>query len=144
MKDDFILARADAYSHPNKFSARLIQNLKDVSGEYPIVRPGGLPQDLVTWIPDQKEALIKTYPPGNENPTNVTLGPAFVESFFTFASGVKYVMGLTFGSLTDSGLLNTLREAKAVYGAISKKLYALEIGNEPECESLVGYRDSFR
>lgn len=37
------------------------------------------------------------------------------------------------GNLSDWGLLDTLRETETVYGSISKKLYALEIGNEPVC-----------
>lgn len=115
-----------------------MENLKDISGELPYVRIGGTPQDIVQWNPNQQEGQIAVWPDGdlNQNPTSLLLGPAFVESFGGYPKDTKYIFGLTFGSVNTSGLQNTLMEAKAVFDALQKNLYAFEIGNEPECTSM--------
>jgi hypothetical protein len=124
-----------------------MENLRDISGELPYVRIGGTPQDIVQWNPNQQEGQIAVWPDNdlNQNPTSLSLGPAFVESFGGFPKDIKYIFGLTFGSVNASGLQNTLMEAKAVFDALQENLYAFEIGNEPECKSppLFVYRISY-
>lgn len=113
-----------------------MENLRSISGELPYVRIGGTPQDIVEWNSSQKEAQIAVWPNNdlNQNPTGLSLGPSFVDSFGGFPKDTKYIFGLTFGSVNASGLQNTLMEAKAVFDALQGSLYAFEIGNEPECE----------
>lgn len=52
-----------------------------------------------------------------------------MQSFHQFPKGTKYVYGLNFND-GESGLLQTVLEARYAFGAIQDDLYAFEIGNE--------------
>lgn len=88
------------------------------------------------YAPDQVEAVI-IYPLGSQNPTNVSIGPSFWQSFQVLPEGISYLYGLTFPSpvISELGIANTVAEAKAVLYALWNRIYALEIGNEPECKT---------
>ena len=90
------------------------------------------------YLPDQVESVI-IYPPGSQNPTNVSIGDSFWQSFQILPEGIKYLYGLTFPStlISELGIANTVAEAKAVLYALWNRIYALEIGNEPECKVLM-------
>lgn len=110
----------------------MLKNLADISGAHPKIRAGGSTQDRATWVKNQTEAIIAQYAtPGADQPTSLTIGPAWLESFQTFPEGTDYIYGLSFGD-GNEGLQQTLLEAGPAYNALGKTLYAFEIGNEPD------------
>ena len=113
----------------------MLQNLKDVSGSAVPVRVGGTTANHAMWAPNQKEAIIQNFAtPGADQPANVTLGPAYLESFKVFPKGTKYTIGVTFDS-GAKGENSSVTEAAAFYKGIGKDLFAIEVGNEFDCKS---------
>lgn len=108
----------------------MLQNLADISGEYPILRVGGATQNFAVWDPDLTVATNSTFAyTGADQPIALTLGPAWLESFQVFPEGVRYIYGLSFMNGT-SGFDQTLLEANATFQALRESIYAYEIGNE--------------
>lgn len=108
----------------------MIQNLGDAAGSYPIIRAGGTTQNRNTYLPNQTEALIARYStPGADQPSSLTVGPAWFESFQQFPKGTQYIYGLNFYD-GEEGKAQTVLQAGAAYRGIGKDLYAFEIGNE--------------
>ncbi|KAF1924623.1 glycoside hydrolase family 79 protein, partial [Didymella exigua CBS 183.55] len=96
----------------------------------PPVRVGGTTANHATWSPNQEEAIIQYFAtPGADQPANVTLGPAYLESFRVFPKGTKYTIGVTFDS-GAKGENSSVTEAAAFYNGIGKDLFAIEVGNE--------------
>ncbi|KAI9684330.1 MAG: hypothetical protein M1820_010889 [Bogoriella megaspora] len=116
-------------SYPNEFSKRMLQNLYDISGAYPIIRAGGSTQNRATWIQNQTEAIIETIAPGADQPSALSIGPAWLQSFQQFPEGTRYIYGLSFQD-GAAGLDQVLLEAVPAYQALGDSLYAYEIGNE--------------
>ncbi|KAH8801732.1 hypothetical protein F5884DRAFT_889825 [Xylogone sp. PMI_703] len=126
----YMLDFAGNHSHPNKFSYQMLKNLYDISGAYPIIRAGGTTQNRATFVENQTEALIAKFSASSpDQPSSLTIGPAWVESFQQFPKGTKYIYGLNFFD-GQAGLNQTLLEAAAAYHGIGSDLYAFEIGNE--------------
>ncbi|KAK7722282.1 hypothetical protein SLS64_000819 [Diaporthe eres] len=108
----------------------MIQNLGDIAGSYPIIRAGGTTQNRATYLANQTEALIARYStPGADQPSSLTVGPAWFESFQQFPKGTRYIYGLNFYD-GEEGKAQTVLQAGAAYRGIGKDLYAFEIGNE--------------
>lgn len=128
-------------SHPNEFSYKMMQNLFDIRGGYPIIRAGGSTQNRAIYYPNQTQAVILTFDsPGEDQPDSVTIGPDWMQSFQQFPKGTKYIYGLNFydnstGEMPvlfddQTGLQQTVLEAKDAWDAIGDDIYAFEIGNE--------------
>ena len=123
-------------SQPNNFSVKMLQNLADISGEYPILRIGGATQNFAVWDPNQTVALTETFAyTGADQPIALTIGPAWLQSFQVFPEGVRYIYGLSFMNGT-SGFEQTLLEANASFKALRDSIYAYEIGNEVDGNEL--------
>jgi hypothetical protein len=103
--------------------------LKDISGAYPIIRAGGTTQNRATWNSSQTTALIQRFGSNPDQPSALTIGPAWLESFKTFPAGTKYIYGLNFYD-GAAGLVQTVAEAVPAFTELGKSLYAFEIGNE--------------
>ncbi|KAF2239937.1 glycoside hydrolase family 79 protein [Viridothelium virens] len=116
-------------SYPNEFSKRMIQNLQDISGAYPIIRAGGSTQNRAIWVQNQTEAIIETIAPGADQPSALTIGPAWLQSFHQFPNGTQYIYGLSFQD-GSAGLDQVLQEAVPAFQSLGDSLYAYEIGNE--------------
>ena len=108
----------------------MLQNLGSIAGSYPIIRAGGSTQNRAVYYPNQTEALIETFTnPGDDQPSALTIGPAWLESFQQFPNGTQYTYGLNFYN-GSSGLDQTVLEAIPAIKAIGAALYTFEIGNE--------------
>lgn len=108
----------------------MLQNLGDIAGSYPIIRAGGTTQNRATYLANQTEALIARFStPGADQPSSLTVGPAWFESFQQFPNGTRYIYGLNFYD-GEEGKAQTVLQAGAAYRSIGKDLYAFEIGNE--------------
>lgn len=117
-------------TNPNHFSYKLLQNLADISGAYPIIRAGGSTQNRAIWVQNQTLAIIPTYAtPGADQPSALTIGPAWLEAFQQFPKGTRYIYGLSFQD-GAAGLNQTLLEAIPSFATLKGSLYAYEIGNE--------------
>ncbi|KAI9659153.1 MAG: hypothetical protein M1821_002113 [Bathelium mastoideum] len=117
-------------SHPNEFSRQLLFNLQNISGALPIIRAGGSTANRAIYYPNQTEAVILTFSePGADQPSAMTIGPKWVESFQQFPSGTQYIYNLNFND-GESGLNQTVMEAESAFHGLSQSLYAYEIGNE--------------
>ncbi|KAH8594004.1 hypothetical protein B0O99DRAFT_688030 [Bisporella sp. PMI_857] len=115
-------------THPNKLSARLLQNLADIAGSYPHIRVGGTTANHAAYDPNQEEAIILNYTtPGADQPSSLTWGPAWLELFHYWPT--QYTVGITFDS-GEKGEQKTVAEAAAITKALRSSLYALEVGNE--------------
>lgn len=126
----YMLDYAGNVSFPNKFSNKILQNLKDISGAYPIIRAGGTTQNRAIWVQNQTVALIETFSPSSpDQPSSLTIGPSWLESFKTFPTGTQYIFGLSFQDGT-AGLDQVLLEAIPTVAELGSSLYAFEIGNE--------------
>lgn len=116
--------------NPNALSYKLLQNLYDVSGAHPIIRAGGTTQNRALYKANQTTALIEKFSASSpDQPSSLTIGPAWLESFQTFPQGTKYIYGLNFydGAI---GLQETLDEAIPAWAVLGDSIYAFEIGNE--------------
>ena len=75
----------------------MLENLAAISGAYPIIRAGGSTQNRAIWVQNQTEGIIPTYSnPGAEQPSSLTIGPNFLQSFQIFPKGTQYIFGLSF------------------------------------------------
>ncbi|KIM94392.1 glycoside hydrolase family 79 protein [Oidiodendron maius Zn] len=125
-------------TNPNLFSRQVVQNLYDISGEYPIFRVGGSTQNSAVYYPNQTEAIIDPFNSvASDQPSKSMLGPAWMQSFQQFPRGTKYIYGLNFFNPANETLFNVgnglsqcVLEANAAYTALGDSLYAFEIGNE--------------
>jgi hypothetical protein len=115
---------------PNKFSYKMLQNLKDLTGTAAPIRIGGTTANHGIYVAGQKEAIIQNFAtPGADQPANVTWGPNYLESFKTFPEGTHYTVGVTFDS-GKSGEDASVEESRAFYDGIGEDLFAIEVGNE--------------
>lgn len=119
----------------------MLQNLKDISGAYPMIRVGGTTMNKVVYDANQSEAVILTFVnPTDDQPSRMTIGPSWIESFHQFPEGTQYIYGLSFYDPHDpliqgrNGVDETVAEAKLAYDGLGDSLYAFEIGNEVDCE----------
>lgn len=132
-------------THPNKFSYQMMKNLGDIRGGYPIIRAGGSTQSRALYYANQTEAVNLTFTnPGDDQPSALTIGPAWMQSFQQFPEGTKYIFGLNFYD-NQTGLDQTVLEARAAWDALGSNIYAFEIGNEVDgtsCEAPGPRRDT--
>ncbi|CAG8957767.1 hypothetical protein HYFRA_00000105 [Hymenoscyphus fraxineus] len=125
----YMLDYAGNNTHPNKFSYNIIQSLKDISGAYPIIRAGGTTQNRANFYENQTTALIQKLNPGADQPSSLSVGPTWMQSFQQFPSGTQYIYGLNFYD-GDAGKEQAVLQAVAAFDNIGDNLYAFEIGNE--------------
>lgn len=108
----------------------MLQNLADITGSYPEVRIGGTTANHATFVPSQTEAIVLNFTtPGADQPTSLTWGPSWLDTFKNFPIGTKYTVGLSFNS-GESGDSETVSEAVEIFSKLNSSLYAFEIGNE--------------
>jgi hypothetical protein len=108
----------------------MLQNLYDISGAYPIIRAGGTTSNRAVFVANQSVALIEKFSPSSpDQPSSLSIGPTWIQSFQQFPEGTKYIYGLNFGD-GNSGLQQTLLEATNAFDGIGSNLYSFEIGNE--------------
>lgn len=107
-----------------------MQHLYDISGAYPIIRAGGTTQNRAVFVANQSQALITKFSPGSpDQPSALTIGPTWIESFQTWPDGTQFIYGLNFQD-GDTGLQQTVLEANNAFQSLGDSLYAFEIGNE--------------
>jgi hypothetical protein len=81
-------------------------------------------------VQNQTTALIEKFSASSpDQPSALTIGPSWLESFKTFPTGTQYIFGLSFQD-GAAGLAQVLLEAIPTVAELGSSLYAFEIGNE--------------
>ncbi|KAH7355002.1 hypothetical protein BKA65DRAFT_475472 [Rhexocercosporidium sp. MPI-PUGE-AT-0058] len=119
-------------SHPNTFSNNLLENIASFSGSKPYVRVGGSSQDNAQFVESQKEGAILNFAtPTSDQPSNLTYGPAYFESYQTWP-GVHFVHGFNIAENTTEAHETQLASVPYACKALRGWLLAWQIGNEPD------------
>ncbi|KAF4534706.1 Glycoside hydrolase family 79 [Lasiodiplodia theobromae] len=127
---NYMLDYAGNNSHPNEYSIQMLENLGTLAGAYPYIRVGGTTQNRNVYYSNQTVALNQTFTnPWDDQPSRLSTGPDWFESFQQFPKGTKYIYGLNFYE-GEWGLNNTVEQAIPAWLAMGDSLYAYEIGNE--------------
>ncbi|KAI7940237.1 hypothetical protein MJO28_013889 [Puccinia striiformis f. sp. tritici] len=102
-------------------------NLEAANGVAPPIRIGGTTQDRATYDPNQKDPVLFVMPPGKKVAQKVTFGPAFIDLASRLKGATTLGLNRQQGDKNNAGL--------AALAAVQKmkNLYALELGNEPNC-----------
>ncbi|KAF2093121.1 hypothetical protein NA57DRAFT_48911 [Rhizodiscina lignyota] len=115
-------------SHPNYFSRNLLQNLKDATGSFPLVRVGGSSQDDAFYNSTQKEAEVDLPTPPDAQYPPASCGASFFDSY-TLWPDVQFTAGINLAS-NDSESLEKFTELSCK--ALGSRLVMWEVGNEPD------------
>lgn len=119
-------------SHPNTYSDTLLENIAYYAGRKPLVRVGGNTQDLTIFNSSQKQAVEQQFSASNPDyPANQTIGPAFFESYLTWP-GVLFSHGFNLAATAPEHQQAVLDSVYYACRTLRDKLYAWELGNEPD------------
>jgi hypothetical protein len=108
-----------------------LENLGHLFGELPPIRIGGTTQDRALYDPNLATPVDYYVSVSTDAPANLTYGPAFIDLASTYRGG-DVTLGL---NRELANLSNTIAAAKYATTKM-KNLYAIELGNEPECKLL--------
>lgn len=125
---------------PNHFSDNLLNNIRDIIGTKSYIRVGGSTQDYALWNATLPTATLGIFTsPTADNPTTVSIGPAFFDSYNQLP-GCKFSHGFNLGKTlnpynNNSAGWNTLLATvplacKAL--EVDNRYYIWEYGNEPD------------
>lgn len=106
-----------------------LSNWKDLTGVWPPIRIGGTTQDRASFDAATPAYVVYTVSSPADAPSTLTFGPKFMTLANTYGGSV--VLGLNRGKNRFS---NTIDAAKVAVSEMSN-LLAIELGNEPECET---------
>lgn len=105
-----------------------LANLKDLTGTWPPIRIGGTTQDRASYDAATSAYVVYSVANAADAPASLTFGPNFMKLAATYAGDVT--LGLNRGK---NNIDNTIAAAKVAVQEM-KNLYAIEVGNEPECK----------
>lgn len=106
-----------------------LANWKALTGVWPPIRIGGTTQDRAQYDSNTSTYVVYSVADARDAPSVLTFGPRFMTLAGTYEGSV--VVGLNRGK---NEIENTIAAAKVVVAEV-KNLLAIELGNEPECES---------
>jgi hypothetical protein len=106
-----------------------LANWRALTGAWPPIRIGGTTQDRASFDAKSSAYVVYSVASPADAPKVLTFGPKFMTLAGTYPGSV--VVGLNRGK---NNLPNTIEAAKAAVGEV-KNLLAIELGNEPECET---------
>jgi hypothetical protein len=112
----------------------LLDNIGNLTGTNPYIRVGGNTQDYAIYNPSQTEGAIGIYEhPSDDYPNNITIGPAFFESYLTW-SKTKFTHGFNLKAAGTTFGANSLTQSVVVAcNALGNgNLLWWEYGNEPD------------
>lgn len=119
-------------SHPNTFSNNLLKNIASFSGSKPYVRVGGSSQDNAEFVESQTQGAILNFAtPTSDQPSNLTYGPAYFESYQTWPN-VSFVHGFNIAENSTEAHEAQLASIPYACKALDGRLLAWQIGNEPD------------
>lgn len=107
-----------------------LANFKALSGTWPPIRIGGTTQDRASYDSSTSAYVVYSVANPADAPATLTFGPNFIKLAATYAGDVT--LGLNRGK---NNIDNTIAAAKVAVQEI-KNIYAIELGNEPECKNI--------
>ena len=116
---------------PNHLTLQLLQNIQDILGAPPVIRIGGHTQDAAQYEASNPETLTNIFEPGNLEAVNVTFNSGLFQVLNeNVVSRQQFILGLNFG---QDDVAYPLAEVVAAESLLqSGRLYAYELGNEPD------------
>ncbi|GIZ49328.1 hypothetical protein CKM354_001236000 [Cercospora kikuchii] len=119
-------------SNPNNYSYNLLENVAKYAGSKPLIRVGGNTQDLTIFNASQEAAVVQVFNPANPDyPANQTIGSAWFESYQTWP-GYHFSHGFNLGEDSPEARQALLDSVPYACKALEGRLYAWELGNEPD------------
>lgn len=106
-----------------------LSNWKDLTGVWPPIRIGGTTQDRATFDASTSAYVVYSVSSPADAPSSLTFGSKFMMLANEYGGSV--ILGLNRGK---NRLSNTIDAAKVAVSEMSN-LLAIELGNEPECET---------
>lgn len=108
-----------------------LANWNALTGIWPPARIGGTTQDRASYDSTTSSYVVYSVASAADAPASLTFGPNFMKLAGTYNGSV--VLGLNRGK---NNIQNTIAAAKVAVQEMNN-LLAIELGNEPECESVV-------
>ncbi|GKT92327.1 glycoside hydrolase family 79 protein [Colletotrichum tofieldiae] len=106
-----------------------LSNFKALTGTSPPIRIGGTTQDRASYDASTSAYVVYSVANAADAPSTLTFGPNFMKLAATYAGDVT--LGLNRGK---NNIDNTIAAAKVAVQEMAN-LYAIELGNEPECKT---------
>lgn len=106
-----------------------LANWKNLTGVWPPIRIGGTTQDRAQYDGSTSAYVVYSVKSAADAPMTLTFGSRFMTLAGSYEGSV--VVGLNRGK---NNIENTIAAAKVAVVEV-KNLLAIELGNEPECES---------
>lgn len=106
-----------------------LANWRNLTGHWPPIRIGGTTQDRAQYDASTSAYVVYSVKSAADAPMSLTFGSKFMTLAGTYEGSV--VVGLNRGK---NNIENTIEAAKVAVRDV-RNLLAIELGNEPECQS---------
>ncbi|KAL1623631.1 hypothetical protein SLS56_008214 [Neofusicoccum ribis] len=119
---------------PNTLSHALLSHLSTLSGgtAHPALRAGGSTANRAAYNASQPVAVVNTFGGNPDQPSAVSVGPAWYEAFLTAPRGTRVVYDVNYRDNSTEGVERTVEEVGRVWARLGEVLEAVELGNEAE------------
>ncbi|KAF2230946.1 glycoside hydrolase family 79 protein, partial [Viridothelium virens] len=124
---------------PNDLSYNLLNNIEEILGAPPVIRIGGDTGDAAQYNPHNNQTITNVFKPNNLEAVNVTFNSGL---FQVMNENVPENQTCIFTlNLGQDNVQYPLEEVKGVEAHLNEsKLYAYELGNEPDIYEYTGHR----
>lgn len=116
-------------------TTQCLANWQAITDVWPPARIGGTTQDRASYDASTPAHVVYSVANAADAPMSLTFGPSFMRLAATYNGSV--VLGLNRGK---NNIQNTIAAAKVAVQEMAN-LLAIELGNEPECESQCPWDD---
>ncbi|GME25886.1 glycoside hydrolase family 79 protein [Neofusicoccum parvum] len=119
---------------PNTLSHALLSHLSALAGATapPALRAGGSTANRAAYNASQPVAVVNTFGGNPDQPSAVSVGPAWYEAFLTAPRGTRVVYDVNYRDNSTEGVERTVEEVGRVWERLGEVLEAVELGNEVE------------
>ncbi|GME66480.1 glycoside hydrolase family 79 protein [Neofusicoccum parvum] len=119
---------------PNTLSHALLSHLSALAGAtaHPALRAGGSTANRAAYNASQPVAVVNTFGGNPDQPSAVSVGPAWYEAFLTAPRGTRVVYDVNYRDNSTEGVERTVEEVGRVWARLGEVLEAVELGNEAE------------
>ena len=126
---------------PNELSYNLLNNLQEILGAPPVIRIGGDTGDVAQYLPRNNQTITNIFEPNNLEAVNVSFNNGLFQVMNqNMPENQTYILTLNFGQNEIQYPLAEVSGAETHLNA--SKLYAYELGNEPDVYAFKEHRSS--
>ncbi|KAF2097546.1 hypothetical protein NA57DRAFT_58123 [Rhizodiscina lignyota] len=115
---------------PNTFSLNLLNNLKQVTGVFPVCRVGGNSQDDAIYNATQSDPEVDLPIPPGYIRQPASIGASFFDSYRVWPA--KFIAGIDLARNDSIGVESVNKFTELSCKALGKNLFMWESGNEPD------------